>query len=77
MSEQDGGPAYPFALHTPGQGGFVTGEELDLGGLSVRDYFAAQALNAVLRTAPEDASPAACAMWAYSVADAMLAERAK
>ena len=69
MSERDGGPAYPLA--------FNTAAKVGMGGMSLRDHFAAQALTGVLMTAPKNAPPVACAMWAYSVADAMLAERAK
>lgn len=56
--------------------------------LNLRDYFAAQALNAFLSAPSTDAddlhvgqrarnNPAMAAEWAYAQADAMLAERAK
>jgi hypothetical protein len=52
-------------------------------GMSLRDYFAAKALNGLL-SQPAGAQNVSCyddadaaARWAYSFADAMLAERAK
>lgn len=69
-SKENGGPAFPV-LFTEGTAGFDPG-------MSLRDYFAAKAMAAlvVLPTWPgseveEDARVA------YSMADAMLKERAK
>lgn len=62
----DGGPAFPHINH----GGSV----LEASGMSLRDYFAGQALNAIAarntdRTYRDDADEA------YSFADAMIAAR--
>lgn len=77
----DGGPAFPvecvwrdgepvMGAQTDNSAGFAMG-------VSVRDYFAAKAMNGILsdpliRDVPED-----IAVVAYQLADAMLAERAK
>lgn len=66
----DGGPAFPY----PGDQ-FKNAEF----GMTLRDYFAAAALQAIVydwcRSDP--AHYPACAVNAYKLADAMLAERAK
>jgi hypothetical protein len=69
MSERDdGGPAFPWGEHGT-----------HLGGMSIRDYFAAQAMEAIVSTVPHlcavRAADVACE--AYDYADAMLAERNK
>lgn len=70
----DGGPAFPHDLG-----------HLDApytGGLSVRDYFAAKALQGWMATYGEHRHPASdgscdiTAKWAYDLADAMLKARA-
>ncbi len=45
-------------------------------GMSLRDYFAAQAMNGVLNDPNLDMSGDEIARWAYAIADAMLKERA-
>jgi hypothetical protein len=73
MSEQpkDGGPAFPPHFQNPKGVGF------DLGGMSLRDYFAAAALTKL----SDDGMPfdtrkyADIAATSYRIADAMLAER--
>lgn len=77
MSERhnDGGPAFPHAAP------YKDGGRIDTWGMSLRDYFAGQALiglmadNPTLATYPTDAAPLAAV--AYRYADAMLAERSK
>lgn len=66
--DKDGGPAFPTLPDTPPQ----------WDGMSLRDYFAAAALPVIISecTAPTIGTSAAAAL-AYSMADAMLAERAK
>jgi hypothetical protein len=61
---KDGGPAFPAS-------------PMDCNGMSLRDYFAAQALTALLGTRPWDEQPTALyfAEVAYDVADAMLKAR--
>ena len=70
MSERDGGPAYPVP-------GLQNDEAFN--GMSLRDYFAAQALQGSLSALSENSphNPSWLAKWAYDMADAMLAERAK
>jgi len=46
-----------------------------VGGLSVRDYFAAAALTGLYANSERAASELELAMWSYSIADAMLAAR--
>lgn len=80
MSDQrdDGGPAFP-ALHTID--GNWTREPLDkYAGMTLRDYFAAAALQgaiAATANAASDPAPERAANYAFRVADAMLAERAR
>lgn len=73
---KDGGPVFP---QTPGKNDFliqdsVTGKIDMVGhrGISIRDYFAAQALTALVHS---EASTDRIAQLAYQYADAMLAER--
>lgn len=84
MSKATGGPAFP-CLETTVTGIDSDGQErIDTeahGGMSLRDYFAAKALTAVVGSI----MPQECHNWnagdfareAYDLADAMLAERAK
>ena len=66
--ENDGGPAFPQDL----QG--RRGDDPDMQGMSLRDWFAGQAIAGLaLDTAPE----AAVAEWAYTLAGAMLEARKK
>lgn len=61
----DGGPAFPCTtMH-------------DFKGMSLRDYFAGQALAGYLANAKAESRVAVVAEWAYDYADAMLAERQK
>ena len=72
MSARDGGAAFPF----PDSQGPAPGALL---GMSLRDYFAAQALSPLVAEALrlDHRSWAATVQHAYFVADAMLTERAK
>ena len=70
----DGGPAFPYR-DEDGEGGFD-----QYSGISMRDWFAGQALNGIIAhpgMEPDDASKKGCAMLAYEYADAMIAERNK
>lgn len=73
MTEDTGGPAFPISI--PGRGD--NGAE----GMSLRDYFAGQALTGMLASAPvADRSKPNHKGWAanaYAFADAMIAERKK
>ena len=72
-SERDGGPAFP-PVHDPAT---------HPSGMSLRDYFAANALSAVApllhqpRSESAQAYRARIAVEVYAIADAMLAERSK
>lgn len=71
MSEQNnGGPAFPI-VHPPVQG--VTAGGVEFYGLSIRDYFAAKAMNAFLSR--DGGSLKQDAEAAYQMADAMLKAR--
>ena len=68
---KDGGPAFPFIL----QGPRIEG---DSQGMSLRDYFAAKAMHAMLNNDIRREQMATCpnvAKDAYRMANAMLAER--
>ena len=73
MSEHDGGPAFPI----PDERDPVTGEGIIQGssGMSLRDWFAGQALAGLLAHASGEA-PESAPRKAYQLADAMLAVRA-
>lgn len=75
MQRPDGGPAFPLTERLAGLSHPVTHD-----GMTLRDYFAASALNGLL-ACPEDYKPptthSARARFAYDSADAMLAERGK
>lgn len=74
--KQDGGPAFPVTAdvlcdHT-------SGTSVRLTGMTLRDYFAGQALTGLLAVPNGPQSgPDMYARDAYTVADAMLAERAQ
>lgn len=71
MSKENGGPAFPKAALDPWGKTTVFNT-----GMSLRDYFAAKALPAVVSDV-DFTSWAQCAEAAYDIADAMLAERVK
>lgn len=75
MSKQnDGGPAFPDP--GPADDSYVNWNH----GMSLRDYFAAQALIGILAARNGflvDVGTTNAAPWAYQIADAMLAEREK
>lgn len=75
MSEiiEDGGPAFPVGAveATPGGVPWIHGT----GGMSLRDYFAGQALAGLYANAKEEWNAETAAACAYDTADAMLAER--
>lgn len=71
----DGGQAFPHLLY--GDGGVPIAYDT---GLSIRDYFAAQGLGAIIGATvgwPADRDAGELSRRAYMLADAMLAERAK
>jgi hypothetical protein len=84
MDRNDGGPAFPIPIAGCSDGSVYNAMEQSsgkLGGMTLRDYFAAKAMHAALMTARGASSEAqaveSAAKVAYMAADAMLAERAK
>lgn len=77
MTHHHGGPAFPVAAQIRNR---LSDEEVVTwpeAGMTLRDYFAGQAIVGLLyhTEAAMDATKAAA--WAYKAADAMLAERQK
>ena len=66
MSKDDSAPAFPYVS-----------EQFPYSGMSLRDYFAAAALQGILSHYVAFNSPDKAAEWAYTQAEAMLAERKK
>jgi hypothetical protein len=65
MSDTNGGPAFPISTSLAWQHP----------GLSIRDYFAAKAMQAALSARLPENELDTCARYAYAMADAMLAAR--
>jgi hypothetical protein len=77
MSKDTGGPAFPFSVEFPKEEGKGT---MYSDGMTLRDYFAAKAMQAWLSTYPTHHGPdevyaEGVAEFAYEVADAMLKAR--
>ena len=74
MTTETGGPAFP---HTVEYKGADCGGVVPHGGMTLRDYFAAKALAALIiaNTAPGGGWPPFAERTAYLVADAMLKAR--
>jgi len=71
--KNDGGKAFPEIISDKdGTGQYDT---YSFGGMTLRDYFAGQALAGLASLTPP--TPEEQAHWAYTYADAMLAERQK
>jgi hypothetical protein len=68
----DGGPAFPFVSH-----GGIHEHQWCSGGMSLRDYFAAAALQSYALEYQERMSGEDIASQCYSLADAMLKQREK
>lgn len=89
MSAYDGGPAFPSAftndgdrnVSAPDRSIVPPGFTVPMQGMSLRDYFAAKAMQGAIGTAaapymtPDKACAQAVAAMAYQLADAMLAAR--
>ena len=72
MTKQTGGPAFPRSLYT--QGGPFDSSSLSQGyGMTLRDYFAAKAMQALLGY--EESTLQNDAEVAYAMADAMIKAR--
>lgn len=77
MSKDNGGPAFPvsdvMALEPR-----TTAEMVSLAhGMTLRDYFAAQAMTGIIANPENKGSASFFAENAYAIADAMIAERAQ
>lgn len=86
MSKNDGGPAFPIPIAGCTDGGVYNTLEQSkgaLGGMTLRDYFAAKAMQGLILNEAEDGTigsdnvEPALAKLSYKIADAMLTERAK
>lgn len=86
-TKNDGGPAFPGGLYEPQNGGTNDREPWNTG-MTIRDWFAGQAIAGVIGAVSNDteahiemkktgSSAGYFARCAYAVADAMLAEREK
>lgn len=80
----DGGPAFPVTADVLTDFSISDGSNRRMTGMSLRDWFAGQALAGDLDQGSRDTMddqywhrPAVVAARAYAIADAMLAERAK
>lgn len=77
MSDQidNGGPAFPILPPLGPDGTSATGYPYPYVGMSLRDYFAGQALAGAMADSNVSGDPESLAEAAYTVADAMLAAR--
>jgi len=71
--KHDGGPAFPFGQISE-KTGFPVNGFYDPG-MSLRDYFAAKAMQSILTTIADEHWRAGVAIDAYAMADAMLKAR--
>lgn len=79
MINEDDGPAFPVTEYNESFAPrSVAQERRMLSGMSLRDYFAARAMQSLITDpAREDQSCEECARLSYRMADAMLKERTK
>lgn len=79
MSDQkqidDGGPAFPVAGHCVDASGAYCGDVVNSKGLSLRDWFAGQALAGILAGAVRLVADDELAKMSYKQADAMIIAR--
>jgi hypothetical protein len=77
MYTDNGGPAFPQPMARQREGSSQLESSLDygLGGMSLRDWFAGQALTAMSKLLPEVWNEHNVAKIAYVIADAMLKAR--
>lgn len=74
-TKNDGGPAFPFGQMSEQTGQPVNG--FFNAGMTLRDWFAGQALAGLCACETVSASNGGLADAAYSIADAMISERSK
>ena len=79
MDKEDGGSAFPLPfVHDQDRGIYVDCDDAGVSkGLSVRDYFAAKAMNGMFQGWPNDADAAEIARRSYVLADAMIEARGR
>lgn len=77
MSINDGGPAFPAEVDGSDHFVQVGDGRFRVPGMSLRDYFAGQALAGIVSDPGRSGSFRLFASDAYSFADAMIAQRAK
>ena len=70
MSKDTGGFAFPAGFHPDGN-------TADQQGMTLRDYFAAKAMQGMMANGGLHGSNSSFSISAYAIADAMLAERSK
>lgn len=64
-------PAFPTGIITDGKGVIIGGSN----GMTLRDYFAAKAIQGLISDGVGSLSDEELANWAYKLADAMMKER--
>ena len=72
LHKDDGGPAFPGARETNGNGDVLWHGSL---GMTLRDWFAGQAMAALICGGAAGLPPDEVAKWAYETADAMIAHK--
>lgn len=75
MKKENGGPAYP--AHIRGNTGTDTVSFSSTSGMSLRDYFAAKAMQGLIHSFAISSTIEYITALSYSYADAMLEEREK
>ena len=70
-----GGPAFPTPKIVVNEQGQITGFAVDADGMTLRDYFAAKAMQAILSNPEYTGEDSGLAAHSYNVADAMLKAR--
>ena len=82
MNKDTGGPAFPGLKLTSAHGNITSAQGSEykpIGGMTMRDYFAAKAMQGLLAEAPSSKDVAEAtntlAHFAYTIADAMLKAR--
>lgn len=71
--KHNGGPAFPFGQTDSMSGQLVNGWGSE--GMTLRDYFAAKAMQGALANPEVKETAEALSEWAYEIADAMLKAR--
>lgn len=72
MSKNNGGPAFPLPVK---DANCCARLDSGYGGMTLRDYFAAKALQGILADSKVEATPTEFAAASYRMADAMLKAR--